>query len=199
MAEEKKKLKTISIKGKEYVTVNERVLAFHEMYPNGNISTRLLSDLNDPHVVVLATIVPDVETPARQFNAYSQGTVGDGMVNKTACLENVETSAVGRALGFMGIGIIESVASADEMAKAGATATSHQMPQDASQSTYSCEVCNSPATLKQGESKTTGKPWKGIFCSTDRKHVKWLKEDVVLPVIQQSSEDEFLAQMQEPF
>ena len=40
------------------------------------------------------------------------------MVNKTAALENASTSAVGRALGYMGIGVIESIASADEMAKA---------------------------------------------------------------------------------
>ena len=41
------------------------------------------------------------------------------MVNKTSAIENAETSAVGRALGLiMGIGVIESIASADEMNKA---------------------------------------------------------------------------------
>ena len=33
-------------------------------------------------------------------------------------LENAETSAVGRALGFLGIGSVESIASADEVNKA---------------------------------------------------------------------------------
>jgi transcriptional regulator NrdR family protein len=40
------------------------------------------------------------------------------MVNKTAALENAETSAVGRALAMMGIGVIESIASVDEINKA---------------------------------------------------------------------------------
>jgi len=43
-------------------------------------------------------------------------------VNKTSALENAETSAVGRALGFLGIGIVEGLASADEVVKAGSTA-----------------------------------------------------------------------------
>ncbi len=56
--------------------------------------------------------------PTKRFTGHSQAVVGEGMVNKTAALENAETSAVGRALGFMGIGVIESIASADEMVKA---------------------------------------------------------------------------------
>jgi hypothetical protein len=40
---------------------------------------------------------------------------GDGMVNKTSYVENCETSAWGRALGNLGIGIDASVASADEV------------------------------------------------------------------------------------
>lgn len=122
MAEEKKKkLKTISIKGREYVQVNERIRAFNEEYPNGMIETKLLSALEAKHVFVEATIWPDIDKPARKFNARSQGVDGEGTVNKTACLENVETSAIGRALGLMGIGILDSVASADEMVKAGVT------------------------------------------------------------------------------
>lgn len=117
-----KKLKTISIRGKEYVTVNERIRAFNEEYPNGKIATRLLSALADKHVFVEATITPDITSPERTFNAHSQGVDGEGTVNKTACLENVETSAIGRALGLMGIGILDSVASADEMVKAGVKA-----------------------------------------------------------------------------
>ena len=40
------------------------------------------------------------------------------MVNKTSALENAETSAVGRACAFAGIGVIDSIASADEVHKA---------------------------------------------------------------------------------
>jgi len=40
------------------------------------------------------------------------------LVNKTSHVENCETSAVGRALGLLGIGIDEEVRSYDEMANA---------------------------------------------------------------------------------
>jgi len=39
-------------------------------------------------------------------------------INKTSHIENCETSAVGRALGFLGIGIDTSIASADEVINA---------------------------------------------------------------------------------
>ncbi len=113
-----KKLKTIDIKGKEYVTVAERVRHFNETYTSGKIVTELLSDLKDKQVVMVAKVTPDVEKPERYFTGYSQEIVGEGMVNKTSALENAETSAVGRALGLMGIGIVESIASVDEVNKA---------------------------------------------------------------------------------
>lgn len=105
--------------------VKDRILAFNELYPQGAIHTELLSDKNDNMVVFKATVYPDFNTEQdiplnqqRYFTGYSQATWGEGMVNKTAAMENCETSAVGRALAFMGIGIIESVASADEVNKA---------------------------------------------------------------------------------
>ena len=43
---------------------------------------------------------------------------GSSFINKTSALENCETSAWGRALGNLGIGIDESMASAQEAANA---------------------------------------------------------------------------------
>ena len=110
--------KSINIKGKEYILVKDRVLYFNENYPNGKIETELLSELNSEMVVMKATITPDVGNPIRIFTGFSQATWGDGYINKTAAMENCETSAVGRALGMMGIGVIDSIASADEYNKA---------------------------------------------------------------------------------
>jgi len=109
--------RAVRIKGKEYVLVKDRVLAFNEMYPHGRIETELVKSDGDMFVVQ-AVVTPDVHQPERIFTGLSQAVVGQGEVNKTAALENAETSAVGRALAFMGIGVIESVASADEMWKA---------------------------------------------------------------------------------
>ena len=110
--------KSINIKGNEYILVKDRVLYFNENYPNGKIETELLSELNSEMVVMKATITPDVGNPIRIFTGFSQATWGDGYINKTAAMENCETSAVGRALGMMGIGVIDSIASADEYNKA---------------------------------------------------------------------------------
>lgn len=110
--------KAIDIRGKKYVQVSSRVIFFNETYPKGSIHTEWIS--SEPEMVVIkATVYPDGHgLGTRSFTAYSQATWGDGMVNKTAALENAETSAVGRALGFMGIGVIDSIASIDEINKA---------------------------------------------------------------------------------
>jgi hypothetical protein len=109
--------KAIDIKGKKYVLVSDRVLYFNETYPQGSITTELISTPDAETVIIKATIFPDSGLD-RVFTVYSLATWNDGMVNKTAALENAETSAVGRALAFMGIGVIESIASADEVKKA---------------------------------------------------------------------------------
>ncbi len=111
-------LPTIDIKGKDYVLVKDRVLYFNDNFPNGSIETELVSSPDSKTVVVKAIVTPDVKNPTRRFVDYSQAVVGQGMVNTTSALENASTSAIGRALGIMGIGVIESIASADEMNKA---------------------------------------------------------------------------------
>ena len=108
--------KAIDIKGKKYVLVSDRVQYFNDTFTNGSINTELVSEPSHDYIIIRATVKPDVES-YRSFTGYSQAVIGDGMVNKTSALENAETSAVGRALGFMGIGVIESIASADEMTK----------------------------------------------------------------------------------
>jgi len=40
---------------------------------------------------------------------------------------------------------------------------------------YKCDQCGQPAALKSGTSKT-GKPWKGLFCSANKDHVKWIRD-----------------------
>ena len=112
------KEKAIDIKGKAYVLVSDRVLYFNENYPNGAITTERFTEWEME--VVKATVIPNVDNPARCFTGYSQAKWWDGYINKTSALENAETSAVGRAMAFMWIGVIDSIASADEMKKAGA-------------------------------------------------------------------------------
>ena len=108
--------KAISIKGKDYIQVVDRVIFFNENYPNGCIQTKVVDDGNK--VIASARVTPDVANPKRFFTGNSQAVWGDGYINKTSALENAETSAVGRALGMMSIGILDSIASVDEIKKA---------------------------------------------------------------------------------
>lgn len=110
--------KAVNIQGKKYVLVADRIIYFNEHYPNGDIKTELVTHPTSERIVVKATVTPDVNRSERFFTGYSQAIIGQGPINRTAALENAETSAVGRALAMMGVGVIESVASADEVQKA---------------------------------------------------------------------------------
>lgn len=103
---------TTNIKGKPYVEVNKRVLAFRELEPLGSITTEILSD--DGEVVVMkATVTDSAGKVIATGHAYEDHK--SSMINKTSYIENCETSAVGRALGMCGIGIDGSIASAEEV------------------------------------------------------------------------------------
>ena len=116
-------MKTINIKGREYVPVVERVKEFHRLY-EGSIQTEIVS--NTGIVIMKATVIiyglksptGEVKTIERllTFTGYSQAEWGKGMMGGVA-LEVAETSAIGRALGFANIGLLDGIASADEMRK----------------------------------------------------------------------------------
>lgn len=108
------KLATIDVKGKQYVMVNERVKAFREICPNGTITTDIVSMAGG--IVTMKATVKDGENVLG--TGYAQEKETSSYINKTSYIENCETSAVGRALGFAGIGIDGSMASAEEVANA---------------------------------------------------------------------------------
>lgn len=105
-------LKTIDVKGKEYVEVNKRVIAFRELEVNGSITTEIVSLENG--VVVIKATVADANGHILG-TGYAYEKESSTFINKTSYIENCETSAVGRALGFCGIGIDVSIASAEEV------------------------------------------------------------------------------------
>lgn len=108
-------LKTIDVKGKNYVQVNDRVKAFRQICPGGSITTEVLS-LEDG-VVTMKTTVAD-ENGNVLATGLAQEKESSSYINKTSFIENCETSACGRALGFLGIGIDGSMCSAEELVNA---------------------------------------------------------------------------------
>lgn len=112
-----KRLKTIDVKGKNYVEVNERIKAFWELCPDGKIHTNILS-LQDGICVIQAAVFENKTDTEPRATGIAYEKEGSTFINKTSYIENCETSAVGRALGNAGIGIDTSVASAEEVQNA---------------------------------------------------------------------------------
>lgn len=115
-------LSTINIKGKEYAQVTERVRAFRQLLPEGTILTEIVSLENG--VVTMKATIFDGERILATGMAQEKET--SSFINKTSFIENCETSAVGRALGFLGIGIDASMASAEEVANAVLNQSEHK-------------------------------------------------------------------------
>ena len=108
-------IKTTDVKGKDYAEVPQRINAFRKLYPNGCISTEIIS-LEGDVCVIKATVLDDAGRVLGTGTAYEKE--GSTFINKTSYIENCETSAVGRALGMCGIGIDTSVASYEEVSNA---------------------------------------------------------------------------------
>lgn len=106
-------MKTIEIKGKSYVPVVERVKEAHLQDKDLEIETDIVG-IESTRVTIKATVT----FKGKKFTGHSQAEWGKGMMGAVA-LEVAETSAIGRALGFANIGLIDGIASADEMRKAG--------------------------------------------------------------------------------
>ena len=101
------------IKGKKYAEVSERVLAFRKLNPNGRIITEII-DKTENDVTMKATILDENE---KKLATGFASEVKKGLVNSISMLENCETSAIGRALGFCGFGIDSGIASGQDMQK----------------------------------------------------------------------------------
>lgn len=110
-----KKMKNGQVKQNNYNTVNQRILAFRELYPNGSIQTEILS-LEDGAVLMKATAFDDDGKIIATGHAREKE--GDGFINATSFIENCETSCIGRALGIIGIGAVDALASFEEVANA---------------------------------------------------------------------------------
>ena len=156
--------KTLEIKGKNYVSVAERVKAFwkacEEQEVKGSIRTEIV-ELNEKGCIMKATIMIDHNLISE---GYAREERDSSMINRTSFLENCETSAVGRALGFCGVGIETDIASYNEVEAAEQKQEVLQAREISSR--YYCSKCGKPVTatknrsienIVEGTKKTYGK------------------------------------------
>ena len=108
-------MKTTDIKGKPYVEVNERIKYFRANYQDWALVSELISLENGVCVIKANVLNPEGVVKA---TGYAYEKEGSTFINKTSYIENCETSAWGRALGNLGIGIDTSIASAEEVLNA---------------------------------------------------------------------------------
>ena len=112
-------MKTINIKGKQYVQVNERIKEFRsdDKFKNWSLITKIV-ECDDKICLMQAIIEDPTGKIIATGTAFERANAEGSLVNKTSHVENCETSAWGRALGNLGIGIDASIASAEEVINA---------------------------------------------------------------------------------
>ena len=107
-------------KGKKYAMVPDRVKAFRKLFPEGFITTNVISHENN--VICMKAECGYYTDDGRKVvlgDGLAFEEKGRGLVNNTSYIENCQTSAVGRALGFLALGIDGGgICSAEELVNA---------------------------------------------------------------------------------
>src|SRR5687768_2837480 len=103
----------------DYVEVKDRIKILYELFPQARIETdfQLTSEPDDkPKVICRAYVYrkPEDERPAGHGTSWLY-LPGATPYTRGSEIENAETSAVGRAIGMLGILIDRSIASAQEV------------------------------------------------------------------------------------
>jgi hypothetical protein len=103
----------------DYIDVKQRIALFYAAYPDGRLVTAKVRVRREPDdvprvwVKALAFRTPEDTLPG---TGWSWMTLPGGTpYTRGSEIENAETSAWGRAIGALGIGIERSIASADEV------------------------------------------------------------------------------------
>ncbi|MHB1224982.1 MAG: hypothetical protein ACYC2G_13220 [Gemmatimonadaceae bacterium] len=109
----------LALAGGEYAPVADRITLFYERFPEGRIITELVAR-SEREVTFRAAVYRSPADREPAATGWAAEREGDGDVNSVACLENTETSAIGRALANLGFTASTQRPSLEEMARASA-------------------------------------------------------------------------------
>jgi hypothetical protein len=101
----------------QYATVAERIELFYSRFPEGRINTELVTR-DGGEITFKALVYRSAAETLAAATGWASEREGDGDINTVACLENTETSAVGRALANLGFTASTRRPSLEEMEKA---------------------------------------------------------------------------------
>ncbi|HEV7389253.1 MAG TPA: hypothetical protein VGN73_11640 [Gemmatimonadaceae bacterium] len=101
----------------QYATVAERIELFYSRFPQGRINTELVAR-HDGEITFKALVYRGADETLPAATGWASEREGDSDINTTSCLENTETSAVGRALANLGFTASSKRPSREEMDKA---------------------------------------------------------------------------------
>lgn len=109
-------IRTIILDGKKYSPVNERILAFRKILPYGTITTTIL-EWSKEYCLIKAEVSYIKQNGERIVlgTGHALKRRGSSKINWLHFVECCETAAIGRALGVAGFGIMDSVASMEEV------------------------------------------------------------------------------------
>jgi hypothetical protein len=102
----------------DYVEVKDRIAMFYAAWPDGRLVTdraEMWLEVDPPRVVVKALAYRTADDPHPGVGWSWMQLPGSTSYTRGSELENTETSAWGRAIGSLGIGIGKSIASGDEV------------------------------------------------------------------------------------
>jgi hypothetical protein len=104
----------------DYVDVKTRIELFYEKYPEGSIQFEFmgLMGVNSEHIWGIARAYRNPEDPRPFTGTCSELAQGKTPFTRGSELANLETSAIGRAIGSAGIGLGQSMASKQEVTAA---------------------------------------------------------------------------------
>jgi hypothetical protein len=100
----------------DYAPVADRIVVFYQQFPSGRIITKLVGN-TEREVVFKALVYRSADDVQPAATGWASERVGDGEINSVACLENTETSAIGRALANLGLTASRNRPSREEMEK----------------------------------------------------------------------------------
>ena len=179
-----------------YVDVKTRIKLFYERYPEGSLQFEFKGSLNE-NIWGVAYAYRNPEDPRPSTGTASELAKGKTAFTAGSELMNLETSAIGRAIGNLGIGIEAGMATSDEVAfakerqrvipsaqvdpwAAELKTSGHSTEELASglemalTSMGAKPQCNCGIVMarKEGVSASTGKPYAGWVCQNKQRECK---------------------------